>query len=264
MSPSENLPAQRSILVAITVSLGLHLLVLFFPTRTPPETQRYATRLEASLTPRPSALPAPSAEIHSEVPAAATSQTRRAAQRPHTPQWTVAQKNEMNRFLSELDEQAKKRPSLAQRALAQARMIAVERNPGKSKEEFELVERIPNSPPINDFSLEMYFDSLLKKLNKSAAYVRNDPRSRGLKTAVVMVRIAPDGSLNSFQVLNEADQQDEIRFLRSVVERAVPFAAFPPDMRRSAQTVGLLICVQPAGARESGFGFLRMVEGTRC
>ena len=134
----------------------------------------------------------------------------------------------------------------------------------ETNEKFEFVERVPDSPPLDNYSLEMYFDSLLKKLNKSAAYVRNDRRSRGLKTAAVTIRIGPDGSLNSFQVLNEADQRDEIAFIRSVVERAVPFAAFPPDMRRSAQSVGLLICVLPERASEAGFGFLRMADSAHC
>ncbi len=169
----------------------------------------------------------------------------------------------MNRFLRELDDQAKSGPNLAQRALAQARMIGRERSQGE-REEFELVERVPGSPSLDNYSLEMYFDSLLKKLNNSAAYVRNDRRSRGLRTASVAIRIGPDGSLNSFKILNEADQQDEIAFIRSVVERALPFAAFPPDVRRSAQSVGLLICVQPARTSEAGFGFLRMADSAHC
>lgn len=266
MSLPENLHAQRSILVAIAASLGLHILVLFFPTRPPPETQRFVTRLDASLAQPQPASPAPTEAIRGNGPEFATPAPRKVATTPlhaQTPHWTIAEKNDMNRFLRELDEQAKAGPSLAQRALAQARMIGLERNQGK-KEEFELVEHVPDSPPVDSFSLEMYFDSLLKKLNKSAAYGRNDRRSRGLKTAAVMIRIAPDGSLNRFQVLNEADQQDEITFIRSVVERAVPFAAFPPDMRRSAQSVGLLICVQPARVNEVGFGFMHMADGARC
>jgi len=279
MLPQQNFHTRRSIIVAIVVSLGLHLLVLFFPTRPLPETPHFVTRLEASLTRRPQATPAPPVASRSpplvappeprsvagipqrKVPRQRPAATLRAL--PQTPHWTTAEKDEMNRFLRELDDHAKTGPNLAQRALAQARVIGRERTLG-TNEKFESVERVPDSPPLDNYSLEMYFDSLLKKLNKSAAYVRNDRRSRGLKAAAVTIRIGPDGSLSSFRILNEADQQDEIAFIRSVVERAVPFAAFPPDIRRSAQSVGLLICVQPASASEAGFSFLRMADGVRC
>lgn len=280
MSLQKNLHTQRSIIVAIAVSLGFHLIVLFFPTRSSPETPRLVTRLEASLMRRPSVSPAPLAEARSAASSAATPTLRRVDEiplhkvprqtpaatlhaSPQTSHWTTAEKDDMNRFLRELDDQAKSGPNLAQRALAQARMIGRERSQGE-REEFELVERVPGSPSLDNYSLEMYFDSLLKKLNNSAAYVRNDRRSRGLRTASVAIRIGPDGSLNSFKILNEADQQDEIAFIRSVVERALPFAAFPPDVRRSAQSVGLLICVQPARTSEAGFGFLRMADSAHC
>lgn len=169
----------------------------------------------------------------------------------------------MNQFLNELDEQAKSRPTLAQRSLAMAREIGQQLNTS-SEQGLDLIERVPESPPIDPFSLEMYMDSLLKKLNKSAAFVRNDHRSRGLKTAAVLIRLNPSGSLKSFEVLNAADQQDEIAFIQSVVERAVPFATFPRDLLRSAKSLGMLICIRPASASEGGFGFSRLSNGARC
>ena len=126
----------------------------------------------------------------------------------------------------------------------------------------ELVERLPNSPPVDAFSLEMYLDALVKKLNRSAGFVKNDPRSKGVKSALVQVRLKPDGSLLSFNVVNAADQQAEIAFIKSVVEQAVPFSAFPPDLRKSARSLTMMICIRPPSLN-GGVGFTRSPQG-RC
>ena len=194
-----------------------------------------------------------------------------------TPKWSVAQKQEMDNFLNDLATEAKARPKpdLAERSMAMAREIA--RESGRDNHErpqeggsrrrndsTDLIERIPDSPPVDPFSLEFYMDALVKKLNRSASFVKNDPRARGLHSAAVEVRLNPDGSLKSFKVLNAGDQQEEIAFVKSVVERAVPFAAFPPDIGRSARSLALMICIQPAGLGGDGFGFTRRPEGSRC
>lgn len=169
----------------------------------------------------------------------------------------------MNRFLDELDTQAKAGPDLAQRALAMARDMGrqpVRPDDGKD----EILERLPNSPPVDPFSLEMYLDALVKKLNRSADFVRHDPHSQGVKTATVRIRLNPDGSLRSFDVLNAADQQLEIQFIRSVVQRAVPFSPFPPDILRSAQSLTMMICIRPANSMDGGFGFSRLPGGRGC
>ena len=188
------------------------------------------------------------------------SQGQQAASRK--PKWTVAEKAEMNDFLRELEQQKRTAPTLAQRSLAMARGMAG-RQAQQDRDGRAILERIPDSPPVDPFSLEMYLDSLVKKLNQSAGFVKSDPRNRGVKTASVMIRLNPNGSLRSFEILNMADQQDEVAFIKSVVERAVPFAAFPPDLRKSAYSVGMLICIMPPGA-SGGFGFNRMAEGQGC
>jgi hypothetical protein len=139
------------------------------------------------------------------------------------------------------------------------------RQPGRPDDTgSEIVERIPNSPSIDPFSLEMYLDSLVKKLNKSASFLRTDPKGRGIKPAAVMVRLNPNGSLRSFEILNVADQQHEIDYIKMVVEHAVPFAAFPPDIRKSAQSIGMIICIQPPNSGDGGGGFSRLPNGRRC
>ena len=170
----------------------------------------------------------------------------------------------MNRFLDELAAEAKAapKPSLAQRSLAQARDIG--RQQARQEEEgTAMLERRPNSPPPEPFSLDLYVDGVVKRLNRSAAFVRNDPRSRGMHTAAVQFRINPNGSLKSFTVLNAGDQQEEIAFIKSVVERAIPFAAFPPDIDRAARSLGVTICIQP-GRGGGSFGFTRLADGRPC
>lgn len=266
-------PRQRALGVAIAASLILHALILFAPHQGPREANRPAGRLQATLA--PPATPAPAAPPSRKAAARPQGANRilalkKAPGRPadsHQPQWTTAEREDMNKFLRELDDQAKAGPDLAQRSLAMAREIGREtgRQQARLEEaEGETLERLPNSPPADPFSLEMYLDGLVKKLNRSAAFVKNDPRNRGMRTAAVLIRLNPNGSLRTFQVLNAADQQDEIAFIKSVVEQAVPFPAFPPDLRKSAQSLGMVICILPATADGGGFGFTRTGNGRHC
>jgi hypothetical protein len=273
--------------LAIVASLALHGIILFLPRQPPtptlPSTTQPAGRIEATLAPRRAQAPTAAARATSPPPPAKPAkpkvvtpskpQERKrilTVEKPggpsasqESPKWSVAQKEEMNRFLGELESEAKARPSLAERSLAMAREFG--RKEGRSDEEgVQIVERLPNSPPIDPFSLEMYFDALVKKLNRSANFVRNDPRSKGVRTAQVVIRLNPSGSLRSFQVVEAGDQQDEIAFIKAVVDQAVPFSPFPPDILKSAQSLAMVICIRPAHASEGGFGFSRIPNGQRC
>src|SRR5574337_250112 len=79
-----------------------------------------------------------------------------------------------------------------------------------------------------------------------------------MKKAQLVIRINPSGGLRNFEVVEAGDRQDDIEFIRSVVNRAVPFAAFPPDIVKSAQSLALVICIRPPGSADSGFGFSRL------
>lgn len=284
-------PRSRTLAAALALSLVFHLALMLLDLA-PPEAPARSTTLQARLAPRPVAPPqdtrppavrpaAPKprpAEARPRKPAPAAPRiltARKPSDRqltvPHsTPTWSVAQKQEMNDFLDELASEARNKPApdLAERSLAMAREAgrqpAREGSRSPQHDPAQLVERIAGSPPIDPFSLDFYLDSLLKKLNRSAAFVKNDPRSRGVQAAAIEVRINPDGSLKSFTVTRAGDQQAEIAFVRSVVERAVPFSAFPPDIVRSARSLGLMICIQPTGSGNGGFGFTRRPEGSGC
>ncbi len=184
-----------------------------------------------------------------------------AAAVPDSSQWFKGGKNDMQQFLDDLEAQARPAPALAQRALAMAHDQG--RQQARNDEQGTAVlERLPNTPPPPPFSLDFYVDGVVKRLNRSAAFVRNDPRSKGMRPAAVHFRIHPDGRLKTFKVLNAGDQQQEIAFIKSVVERAAPFAPFPPDIARSARSLGMTICIQPGHG--GGFGFSRVADGSSC
>jgi len=290
--------SSRALQLAIATSLLVHGLLLLVKLN-PPEQEHASPRLEASLAPPP----APRADIRprpkepvkiAEAPPRKPQQAQKPkAKAPESrpriltarksnapavrsaepaPTWSVAQKEEMDNFLNDLARDAKKPPppppTLAERSMAMAREIGREQmreSRGRSSSSLEdLVERIPNSPPVDPFSLEFYMDALVKKLNRSAAFVKNDPRTRGIRNASIEVRLNPDGSLKSFKVVNAGDQQDEIAFVKSVVERAIPFSAFPPDIVKSAKSLALMICIQPPSLGGGSFGFTRRPDGSGC
>ena len=259
---------RRALAVAVAVSLAIHGLVLFVNYPKPTKQGSPLPRLEASLARQPA--PAKAAEPPPSPPPKKTARTpvrprvmtiqessRSTVQSPQ--KWTVAEKAEMNDFLNELARTTKNtpQPTLAQRSLAMAREDA-RQMARQEKSEALSIERRPNSPDPDPFSLELYFEGLLKNLNRSSAYVKNNPRNRGVGIAAVQFRVNPDGTLKSFVVLNAADQAGEIAFIKAVVERATPFSPFPPDLNRAALSMAVRICIMPS--RGGGFGFSKAGE----
>lgn len=267
MSSRQIADAQSALIRGWILSLLLHVLVLLVPQHAPEVESRPGT-LQARLVPPVEKVAAPSDTKES------AKQSKRARQvlampenpakrRSISPAWTAAEKKEMNRFLEELGSAQKRAPTLAQRSLAMAHEMA--RQDARQEEaEMAVIERLPNSPPLDPLGLELYLEALIRKLNRSASHVRNDPRAQGVKVAAVLVRLNPNGSLKNFKVINAGDQQDEIAFVRQVVEQAVPFAAFPADMQRSAKSLSMMICIMPPKAGGSGFGFTRQADGRGC
>ncbi|MGB8240266.1 MAG: hypothetical protein WCE66_04450, partial [Azonexus sp.] len=119
MSPPENFRIQWSLRLALLLSLIAHGVILALPTQSPRVEERAATRLEASLVQKPRTPPKPATPA--VVPAPAT--VRQVKPQPQrkilaldkapdraattvAPRWSVAQKEEMNSFLRELDGQA--------------------------------------------------------------------------------------------------------------------------------------------------------------
>ena len=270
--PKEN----KRFFVALVVSLAFHLSLLYFKPSAPPDTlmpqsNRAPSQLDVRLAePDPVAPPPAMPQQAAPIPLAA--KVRRPPARLQTPPpvaetektWTKAEKDEMNSFLNELSTQPKPTSGteLARRALATARTL--EKQEEKNDEMAEIAKRL-RAANVEPLSLELYFEALFRKLNRSAAMVKNNARDVGSHVAVVQVALRANGSVRSFTVLQSADQQAEIAYIKSVVERAAPFPAFPSDIGDATAALILQICIQPKrfGAG-SGTQFTRMSPGQSC
>lgn len=134
----------------------------------------------------------------------------------------------------------------------------------QKQDEAAEAESSVNSKAVEPFSLQMYFDAFVRKLNQSSAFIKNDPRSRGSHKALVQIVLRPDGTLKNYRVLRAADQQAQIAYIKNVIDLASPFSAFPPDIRGAMESFSVLICIFPAREGESGGGFTRSFGGRDC
>jgi len=264
------LPARRLPLFALAVSLFMHALILLIPRQDPREASS-PPRVEARLRKPPSTETATPPEAGAKPlttkparPRLLTTNKPGKTTVASAPQWSAAEKADMNRFLDELDNKAKAapKPTLAQRSMAMAREEAWQQAREESSGSATLELR-PNAAPPDPFSLDMYLEGLLRRLNRSAAFVKNDPRAKGMKPAAIEFKLNPDGSMKSFKVVNAGDQAEEIAFVKAVVERSVPFSPFPADIDKAARSLTMRICILPARAGEGGFGFSR-AGGRAC
>lgn len=183
----QNYPSESPLPWAIVVSVLIHALILMLPQRDAPRDQP-APPLQARLAPpaekpvnttKPSVPPKVAKASTLSRPRLMTTHRPSRMAVPANPKWSVAEKADMNRFLDELESEAKAapRPTLAQRSMAiareQARQMARQDQSGEAT-----LELRPNAVPPDPFSLEMYVNGLIKRLNRSAAFVKNDPRSK--------------------------------------------------------------------------------------
>lgn len=264
--------AQRTLRLAFAFSLLLHAVILLAPLHAPRKAAPAKLRLQTRLAPK--AVEAPPQVVQTPEPVAPPTRaaaprkrvlTRAPDSRPSpasVPQFSEAERSEMKGFLDDLDKAARQQPSLAQRALAMARDIG-RQTASEPDEGAVSLERIPDSPPVDPFSLEMYLDALVNKLNRSTHHVKDERKQVGYKKAAVQLRLNPDGTIRSFEVLNAGDQFDQIAFIRALVERAAPYSPFPPDIVRSAKSMAILICIIPT-AGQGNLGFTRSAEGRGC
>lgn len=288
------LHTDRRIAVALAISLCLHAGLLLLRGAAPVERPRSlgderSERLDVTLAPPTaprappvaSAAPTPPPAAPRRKPARSTvSRSDRltappAPNRPAIEQPTQAEvqarREATARFLDEI------RPlpqppaaDLSQQALAMARNLArgSAEEPADQRREapFRRPRAARNEDGGNPLSMELYFEAFVQKLNRSAAFVSHDRREHGADVAVVQVQLNADGTLRRYRILSAADQQSEIDYVRRVVERAAPFAAFPPDIRRNNDSLSFQICILPAraGAGAGGGGFSRTFGGRDC
>ena len=273
MLPQSN---NKRFLLALAASLAIHLALLLFKINTPPEilsgAERPPSKLDVRLA-KPDRAPQPAVTPQPAPPKQKLARTPRPPPRIQSPPvvvaeaektWSQAEKSEMNRFLNELDTPPKPRSGaeIMRNALAMARTLAKEEEKGDELAEITQRLRAANIEPLN---LELYYEALFRKLNRSAAMVKNNSRDVGTEVAVVRVVLNPNGSVKSFSVLQTADQQAEIAYIKTVVERAAPFPAFPADIRKATDVLILHICIQPKRfAAGSGPLFTRIARGQSC
>lgn len=290
--------ADRRFAVALALSLCLHGALLLLRPLPPAEQplslgDEPSDRLNVTLAPRaaPRAAPQPPPPTASAEPAPPTPAPSRklpranpppsrkftapaAPERPVVEQPTPAEVQARREAVTKFYEEIRPAPApasgarLSQQALAMARELARGGADESEDARREAPLRTPraarNEEGASPLSMELYFEAFVQKLNRSAAFVPNDRRERGADVAVVQVQLNSDGTLRRYRILSAADQQSEIDYVRRVVERAAPFAAFPPDIRRNKESLSFEICILPARASATGGGFSRTFGGRNC
>ncbi len=280
--------AMDSLRLAVLISLLLHAAVLLITVSVPDRTSAPAVKPDHSTNTAPPALfativrsatlppmvsppPRHRAAPMNTIRKPAESSVNKSAQQLLTApagiwahrSWSTAERTEMDKFLNELVSRSKPPTGseLSQSALAMARQLG--QNPQHESEDEATGQTTANGKPVEPFSLEMYFDAFVRKLNRSAAFVKNDLRVRGSRKALVQISLNSDGSLKNYRVLHSADQEAEIAYIKSVIDRASPFSAFPPDIRNDRDSLSILMCIYPAQSGGSG-GFSRSFGAQDC
>jgi hypothetical protein len=248
---------RKSFRIAFAASLALHALAIFYPLLldqplggTDASRHHVSAPLQARIHKRAQVAP----------PQAATPQAP-VETRKRTKSKVLSSKEGKWSTPSQPEERKPSGAELARRALAMARGMGRQEEDGgedafSTQQEAKLKE-------IEPLSLEWYFNSFITKLNRSARFVPRAPQQKGQQAAEVQIIINRDGSLREYRVVRAADRALEVDYIRSVVERAVPFSAFPDDISRKTDTLSLTICIQPPGDSGGGFGFSR-TSGKRC
>ena len=168
--------------------------------------------------------------------------------------WSRTERSEMDNFLSELAAEAKPQrgQELAAQALATARQAEQLPTSAVNPATADAARTGSSRKSPDAFSMEMYFDAFLNKLNRSAAFVKKETRKSGYRKALVQILLNPNGTLKSYEVLRSGDQEIEIAYIKSVVDRAAPFSAFPRDIAGAAQVLSVLICITPSSSDGTG------------
>ncbi len=285
-----NYRSQKLFKLALLLSVLLHGIVLFLNMGAPGLTAQSAknaedsppARLEATLAPQkvPQLTPLPLATPPPRVMAKHRDKHPRQTKILSVPRelttnrsWTVAERDEMDQFLNEL-KPAPPAPTpppktgfdLSRQALAIAKSEGrrLQKQGEATEAEVAAAESSVNSKAVEPFSLQMYFDAFVRKLNQSSAFVKNDPRNRGTRKALVQILLKPDGTLKSYRVLRAADQQVQIAYIKQVIDLASPFSAFPQDIRQAMESFSVLICIYPPREGEGGGGFTRSFGSHDC
>lgn len=253
---NRNRHPDKPLAIAYVVSVLIHIVVLSLSVSPPRGSAPQQLKVTIAKTPTPEVVAAPSPERKQpkqKILTAAASQTPSPMTWP-VRTWTRAERSEMDNFLNELANEAKPQrgKELAAQAIATARQPEYFPPSEQNPEDTERRSPGPTRKSVDAFSMEMYFDAFLTKLNRSAAFVKKETRKSGYRKALVQILLKPDGTLKSYEVLRSGDQEIEIAYIKSVVDRASPFSAFPRDIAGAAQVLSIFICITPSSADGTG------------
>jgi hypothetical protein len=279
----ETRPSQQLFYLTVCISLLVHVIVLMLPAAQP-QANKPPQRLNVRMAPnakQSNQQAAAPATIVSPLPGQTAPRLRKPAPAPskpalsspapaaaavEQPKYTQAERDDVNNFLDSLGPTPKGQPkaqaSLSKRSLAMAQNIG--REMAHQPDDGPVtVERIPNSPPVDRYSLEAYLDSLMNRLNRNAKLMKHSGYG-GRGTAALQVRINPDGTIQSLEVLNESDQKEQVEFVKRLLERSAPYSPFPPAMTASAKSLGIVICIKPGSSGDFGFSRFERGESSGC
>ena len=282
-------PSRQLLALAACISLLVHVIVLLLPVSSP-QASKPQERMSVRLAPNKASKSAPQVTvapvaaadvIRSPVPRLAAprlrktppTQNKTALTSPEPaplaveePKYTQAQRDDINNFLDSLGPDPKRRPNpqatLSGRSMAAARDIGRELAQ-RADDGMLSIERVPNSPPVDRFSLDFYLDALLSKLNRNVQFMKR-PEDKDLQTASVQLRINPDGTVKSIEVLNEGDHKTGVEFIEHLLERSAPYSPFPPALVVSAKSLAIIICIKPGQDGDPGFSRFERSEGRGC
>ena len=279
----ETRPSQQLFYLTVCISLLVHVIVLMLPAAQP-QANKPPQRLNVRMAPKANQSnqqAAAPATIVSPLPGHTTPRLRKPTPAPskpalsspvpaavavEQPKYTQAERDDINNFLQSLGPtpkgQADAQASLSKRSLAMAQDIGRELAHQHDDDGQVTVERIPNSPPVDRFSLEAYLDSLMNRLNRNARLMKHSSYG-GRGTAALQVRINPDGTVKSLEVFNESDQKEQVEFVKRLLERSAPYSPFPAAMSVSAKSLAIIICIKP-GSNGEGFSRFERGESTGC
>jgi hypothetical protein len=265
LTDSPNARAWKAFRLPLAISLVLHAIVLAIRLSSPGPSANHAnqsapTRLDVVMTKPERVTPKPSTKPPGVSRPRILQRNTPSVSSPQ-PTWSVAERQEMNDFLNELaNEPRPPPPTLSQRATAMAQAIGRQ----QEREEEAAQQSSANARAVEPFSIQMYFDAFIRKMNQSAAFVKREPHTNGSRKALVQVILNPDGSLKNYRVIRAADQKAEIAYIKNVIDRAVPFPAFPSDIREGMDSFAVLLCIFPGRSGEEGGGFSRSFGGQDC
>ncbi len=285
---SRKVRAPKSFWLAALFSLVLHSVILFVDFSSSEQRSRTAEnpddtsiaarpRLRATLARPASPAPVQPSPVSPATPAIATKEPARSPKKPAAPKKLTAPPAVQAKRPGSEAERANSttgsnEPSTPSRALTGQELsrsaLAMARQMGRSAQDdgVDAASKPPqgNGKAIEPYSLQMYFDAFLRKLNRSAAFVKNERRAGGTRKALVEISLNADGSLKDYRVLRSGDQNAEIAYIKSVLDRASPFSAFPPDIRKARDWLAITMCIYPPNEAGGGGGFTRTFDDQDC